>query len=113
MLQFIGCGLILLGLAASKQAVFSGVVGLFRLPDFYSKLHALGVIECCGIPLSLTGLASLQENFTCSFKLIIASILILLLSPLSTNLLGKAALLQNPLFLAKIKKQKKQNHKDV
>jgi multicomponent Na+:H+ antiporter subunit G len=108
MFQIIGWGLILLGLAT----IFSGIIGLFRLPDFYSKLHASGVIECCGIPLSLIGLACLQHSFTCSFKLILAAILILLLSPVSTNLLGKAALLQRLPSFYKIEDRKKRK-KDV
>lgn len=103
MFQIIGWGLILLGLAA----IFSGVIGLFRLADFYSKLHASGVIECCGLPLSLIGLACLQQSFACSFKLVLAAILILLLSPVSTNLLGKAALLQIPPSFDQLRDRKK------
>ena len=108
MFQIIGWGLILLGLAA----IFSGVVGLLRLPDFYSKLHAAGVIECCGVPLSLVGLAFLQTTFTSSFKLILSTIIILLLSPVSTNLLGKAALLGKLPSTFQIK-EKKKRRKDV
>ncbi|MFU7500712.1 MULTISPECIES: Na+/H+ antiporter subunit G [unclassified Candidatus Tisiphia] len=86
----IGYGLILLGIIA----IFSGIVGLFRFPDFYTKIHAASIIECCGVPLSLVGLAFLQHDFTSSFKLVFASILILILNPVSTHAIGKAALLR-------------------
>jgi multicomponent Na+:H+ antiporter subunit G len=89
MLDIIGCGLIGLGLIA----IFSGIIGLFRLADFYSKIHASSLIECCGVPLSLIGLAFLQKDFTSSFKLVFATILILLLNPVSTHAIAKASLL--------------------
>lgn len=43
MISIIGYGLTLLGIIA----IFSGIVGLFRFPDFYTKIHAASVIECC------------------------------------------------------------------
>ncbi|WP_375319019.1 Na+/H+ antiporter subunit G [Candidatus Tisiphia endosymbiont of Oplodontha viridula] len=89
MISIIGYGLIILGIIA----IFSGIIGLFRFPDFYTKIHAASVIECCGVPLSLVGLAFLQHDFTSSFKLVFAAILILILNPVSTHAIGKASLL--------------------
>ena len=71
--------------------IFSGIIGLFRLPDFYTKIHAAGVLECCGAPMFLTGLAILQESYNGSIKLLISVFLIILLNPVSTHALGKAA----------------------
>lgn len=85
----LGYSLILVGLIA----IFSGIVGLFRFPDFYTKIHAASVIECCGVPLSLSGLAFLQDSFASSFKLLFAAMLILVLNPVSTHAIAKAALL--------------------
>ena len=73
--------------------IFFGVVGLFRFNDFYSKLHAAGLVECCGVPLSLLGLACLNASYIGTFKLVIAALLVLLLSPVSTHALAKAAIL--------------------
>ena len=89
MLLIIGYGLITLG----TITIFFGIIGLFRFPDFYTKIHATSLIECCGIPLSLVGLSFLQNNFTSSFKLVFASILILILNPVSTHAIGKVAIL--------------------
>jgi multicomponent Na+:H+ antiporter subunit G len=85
----IGYGLISLGFIV----IFSGIIGLFRFPDFYSKIHAASLIEGCGTPLSLIGLAFLQDNSSSSFKLVFAAILILILNPVSTHAIAKAALL--------------------
>lgn len=99
MLIYIGHGLIILGMIA----IFSGIIGFFRFPDFYTKIHAAGVIESFGIPLSLIGLAFLQNDFTSSFKLVFAVILILILNPISTHALAKAALLSKIPFYIKDK----------
>jgi multicomponent Na+:H+ antiporter subunit G len=70
-----------------------GIVALFRFPDFYTKLHAASAIECCGIPLSLLGLALMQNNYLNSFKLLAIIALILILNPVATHALGRASLL--------------------
>lgn len=89
MLQIIGFVLISFGMVF----IFFGVVGFLRLRDFYSKLHAASLIECCGVPLSLVGLACINDSYTGMCKLIIAALLVLLLSPVSTHALAKAAIL--------------------
>lgn len=89
MLQIIGFVLISFGMVF----IFFGVVGFLRFRDFYSKLHAAGLIECCGVPLSLVGLACINDSYTGMCKLIIAALLVLLLSPVSTHALAKAAIL--------------------
>lgn len=88
-MYIIGIVLIVLGLFA----IISGIIGLFRFPDFYTKIHASGLIESCGIPMTLVGLACLQGQCSYILKLIIISLLFLLLNPVSTHILGKAALI--------------------
>jgi len=70
-----------------------GIIALFRFPDFYTKLHAASVIECCGGPLCFIGLAMMQSDYTSSFKLLTIAILVFLLNPVSTHALGRASLL--------------------
>lgn len=86
-LNIIGSLLIIVGLFV----IFSGVIGIIRFPGFFNKIHAAGVIESCGVPLSLFGLALIQTNWTSVFKLILIMILILLLNPSSTHALSKVA----------------------
>lgn len=85
---YIGWALILIGLFV----IISGMMALYRFPDFYTKLHGASVIECCGLPCTLIGLAFMQNEFTSAFKLVLMAILILLLNPVSTFALGRASL---------------------
>jgi multicomponent Na+:H+ antiporter subunit G len=89
MLYFVGIVLIIIGLFA----IFSGIIGLARFPDFYTKLHAASVIECFGVPVCLIGLVFLQSGFSNCFKLILAALFVFILNPVSTHAIGKASLL--------------------
>jgi multicomponent Na+:H+ antiporter subunit G len=86
---FLGWILIIIGLFI----IISGIVALFRFPDFYTKLHGASVIESCGIPFCLIGLAFMQDNYIDSFKLIIIMLLIFILNPVSSHALGRASLM--------------------
>ncbi len=86
---YLGWMLILIGMFF----IISGIVGLYRFPDFYTKLHAGSVIECCGIPLCLIGLAMLQDSYISSFKLLTMGVILFVLNPVSTFALGRASLL--------------------
>lgn len=87
-MTYIGFTLIFIGLFF----ITSGVVGLFRFRDFYSKMHASSVVECCGVPLCLIGLAFLQSGFAGFIKLVLIALLILLLNPVSTHALARASI---------------------
>lgn len=86
---YLGWLLILIGLFV----IISGIIALFRFPDFYTKLHGAGVIECCGIPFCLIGLSLMQDSYVNSFKLIIITLLVFILGPASTHALGRASLI--------------------
>jgi multicomponent Na+:H+ antiporter subunit G len=85
---YLGWLLVLIGLFV----VLSGIIALFRFPDFFTKLHAASVIECFGIPICLIGLACVQPLLTSAFKLIFIAIMIFILSPVSSHALGRSAL---------------------
>lgn len=75
-------------------AAFSviGSVGLIRMPDFYTRVHAASVTDTAGAGLLLAGMM-LQAGFTLvTVKLIIIGLLILFTSPTATHALCKAAL---------------------
>ena len=88
-LYYIGIVLVAIGLFA----IFSGIIGFFRFPDFYTKLHAASVIESFGVPACLIGFVCLESGIVNCFKLIVAALLIFLLNPVATHALGKASLL--------------------
>lgn len=69
-----------------------GAVGLVRMPDFYTRIHAASVTDTLGAALILVGLA-LQAGLTLvTVKLAMIGLLILLTSPTATHALAKAAL---------------------
>lgn len=89
MMIYLGWPLIIIG----TYFTIMGVVGLFRFPGFYNKLHAASVIECVGIPIALIGLAMLQSDLASAFKLVLIAVLIFILIPASTHAIGRASLL--------------------
>jgi multicomponent Na+:H+ antiporter subunit G len=70
-----------------------GSVGLLRMPDFYTRLHAAGITDTLGAGLILLGLM-LQAGWTLiSVKLLLILIFLWLTSPIATHALSRAALL--------------------
>ena len=68
-----------------------GALGLLRMPDFYTRMHAASVIETLGAGLLLLGMM-LQAGLTLiSVKLLIIGALLFLTSPTATHALARAA----------------------
>jgi multicomponent Na+:H+ antiporter subunit G len=79
-------------LAAGGFFCVVGAVGLLRMPDFYTRMHAASVIETLGAGLILLGLM-LQAGFTLvAVKLLMVGVLIFFVSPTATHALARAAL---------------------
>lgn len=71
--------------------MFVGSVGVIRLPDFYSRTHAVSKSDTLGISLIIIGLI-IFEGFTQSaFKLALVLIFVGLSNPIGTHALGRAA----------------------
>ena len=70
---------------------FSGVVGVLRLPDFFSRLHAVGKSDTLGVILMLLALAIQSGTWLNAAKITLISIFISLASPLATHALARAA----------------------
>lgn len=81
-------------LAAGGLFCVVGGIGMLRMPDFYTRMHAASVIETLGAGLLLAGLL-LQAGFTLvGAKLVIIGLLIFFASPTATHALARAALLR-------------------
>ncbi len=71
--------------------VLGGTLGVLRLPDFFTRLHAAGMTDTLGAELILLGLI-IQEGFTqLSLKFLFVSIFLLLTSPTATHAVANAA----------------------
>ena len=67
---------------------FVGTVGLFRMPDFFSRVHVAGLIDTIA-PLFI--LAALLLRFGWSFKLLAIAVLLLFVNPATTYALCRTA----------------------
>lgn len=68
-----------------------GALGLIRMPDFYTRVHAASVTDTLGAILILLGLV-LQAGLTLvSAKLGVIALLIFFTSPTATHALARAA----------------------
>lgn len=71
-----------------------GAIGLLRMPDFYTRMHAASVVDTLGAGLILLGLM-LQAGFTLvTVKLLMVGILLFFTSPTATHALARAAMLR-------------------
>ena len=69
-----------------------GGVGVLRMPDVFTRLHAVGVADTMGAGLILLGLI-LQSGFHVgAFKLLLLLVFLMLTGPTSTHALAEAAL---------------------
>lgn len=68
-----------------------GGIGLNRLPDFYSRGHAVGVTDTCGAGLVLIGLMFQVPDHLVLIKLGAILVFLLVTSPISGHAVAKAA----------------------
>ncbi len=75
----------------------TGAVGLLRLPDFFSRVHANSITETLAAPLLLCGVMLQIEPSLDTVKLLMVLFFLLSTSPTSTHALVKGALLDGEL----------------
>lgn len=87
-MHYIAGGLVILG----TLVVITGLVGVYRMPDFYTRLHAASVIDTLGSMLIILGLLLLGGISLNSVKLILILLFILITTPAAAHALAKSAL---------------------
>lgn len=70
----------------------TGGVGLLRLPDFFSRVHAGGVTETLAAPLLLVGLMLRMEWSLDLLKVVLILAFVLATNPTASHAMAKAAL---------------------
>jgi len=78
-----------LGLGAFFSLV--GGIGLIRMPDFYTRVHAASLIETLGAGLLLLGLILHAGWGLVAIKLVMIGLLIFFASPTASHALARAA----------------------
>jgi multicomponent Na+:H+ antiporter subunit G len=87
---------LLLGLGVFFFAI--GTIGILRLPDFYSRLHASGKCDTLAVTLAVSAVAlyNLQDfsfgSLLVSWKVIAIIFFIFMASPTATHAITKAAM---------------------
>ncbi|MBM4298748.1 MAG: monovalent cation/H(+) antiporter subunit G [Deltaproteobacteria bacterium] len=66
-------------------------IGLLRLPDFYTRAHAVGKSETLGSMLVLGGLALNQGADLTSVKILLILVVIFITNPTATHALTRSA----------------------
>lgn len=70
--------------------LITGAVGMLRMPDFYTRMHAAGMIDTGGASLILAGLM-LQAGFSLiTVKLLFIWVFIMFTSPTASHALAQA-----------------------
>jgi len=67
-------------------------LGVVRMPDFYTRLHAVSKAETLGVILTLAGLVVLAGFSLVSLKLVFVGVFLFLANPTSTHAIARAAL---------------------
>jgi multicomponent Na+:H+ antiporter subunit G len=70
-------------------------IGLLRLPDFYSRTHAVGKSETMGTILILAGLAVYNGLEASTLKILVILVFVVIASPTATHAILRAALRSN------------------
>lgn len=74
-------------------AVLTGGIGALRMPDLYTRMHAVSVTDSMGAILVLTGIMLQAGLSLATIKLGAILLFLLLTSPTASNALASAALI--------------------
>ena len=81
-------------LAGGAFFCLTGGIGLLRMPDFYTRMHAGSVIETLGAGLILLGLMFQAGLSLISVKLAMVALLLFFAGPTASHALARAAMLR-------------------
>lgn len=84
-------GLSWLSLGVGSLFLLVGAAGMIRLPDFWARLHAAGVIDTAGVGFVLLGLMLHAGFGLVTLKLLLIAVFIFITSPTATHAVANAA----------------------
>ena len=83
--------LVILFILAGFFFFFTATLGLIRLPDFYTRLHATGKGDTLAVLYMLIGLAIHNGFNLTSLKILLIAVFMFLAQPTSTHAISRAA----------------------
>lgn len=79
-------------LVAGSFFVFTGSLGLVRMPGFFTRVHAASITDTLGAGLILAGLLLQSPDLLGAAKLVLIFLFMVITGPAATHALAKAAL---------------------
>lgn len=68
-----------------------GSIGLIRLPSFYTRVHAAGIVDSLGAILILIGLITQTQDLLVIVKLLFILLFMMLTGPTAVHALARSA----------------------
>lgn len=93
-IEFVRNLVTILCLAGGLFFIFSGTIGVIRLPDFYTRLHAAGMTDTLGAELILFALivqCDFPSDWQVIAKLLLVAFFLFVTSPTATHAVAHAA----------------------
>ena len=87
--EILAAGLLLVG----SLFTLSSAVGLLRLPDIYSRMHAASKAGTLGSCVILLAVALVSADISVATRVIAAVVFFIITAPISAHLLARAALI--------------------
>lgn len=110
MIQII-VALLLLGGSAFMMVA---AVGALRLPDFYTRMHAITKAGTLGIGLMLVGIALFFGDLSATTRAVAVFAFVLFTAPVSAHMIGRAGYLdQVPLWKGTLVDQLREHYDDL
>ena len=72
-----------------------GGVGILRLPDVFTRMHAAGIADTMGTGLILVGLTFQSDDWLVTVKLLLILYFVIIAVPTTTHAVARAALDSN------------------
>ncbi len=93
-------------LGAGVFFVLTGIIGILRFPDFYTRLHAAGLTDTLGALGVLSGLMFFAGLSFVSVKLFLILLFLFFTSPTATHALANAAFVSGEIIISPVKQKK-------
>jgi len=81
----------LISMALGLFFILAGTIGVLRLPDFYTRLHAAGMTDTLGAEFVLLALMFQCDNLQMVLKLLLVAFFLFATSPTATHAVAHAA----------------------
>jgi len=79
-------------LLAGSFFVVVGGIGLLRMPDVFTRMHAAGIADTMGTGLILVGLTFQSDDWLVTVKLLLILYFVVFTNPTSTHAVARSAL---------------------